>query len=73
MSLTRKAWRYFALREAVLSAGEVYCADPDPRGGIMCSRPSGHDGAHAAHGNDPDKPMWTWPASDASTKEGGTR
>jgi hypothetical protein len=64
MTLTRKTWRHFALREAVLEAGEVYCSDPDPRGsGIICTRPAGHDGRHAAHGEDPDKPLWTWLAA----------
>jgi hypothetical protein len=62
VSLTSKAWRHFRHREAVLEAGEVYCCDPDPKGGkIICTRPAGHDGKHAAHGEDPDVPLWTWP------------
>jgi hypothetical protein len=75
VTLTRKTWRYFALRAAVLDAGEVYCSDPDPRGGlgIMCTRPAGHDGRHAAHGEDPDKPLWTWTGEDFSVSAGGGR
>lgn len=59
---SKKAWKHARLRAAVPEAGEVHCADPDPVGsGIMCTRPAGHDGRHAAHGNDPDVPLWTWP------------
>jgi hypothetical protein len=65
MSRTSKAARYFRHRAAVLDAGEVYCCDPDPKGStiIICTRPAGHDGPHAAHGEDPDVPLWTWPAA----------
>lgn len=64
MSLTAKAGRHFRHRAAVIEAGEVYCCDNDPAssvGGIICTRPAGHTGKHAAHGTDPDVPLWTWP------------
>lgn len=68
-----KATRYFAMREAVLSAGEVYCAEADPKSsvGVMCSRPAGHRGRHAVHGTDPDRPMWTWPRAPAGGGDAG--
>lgn len=73
MSASAKARRHFLYREAVRTAGEVYCCDPDPKGGsIICTRPAGHTGRHAAHGNDPDVPLWTWARAPSRSEGGGT-
>lgn len=61
------------MREAVLIAGEEFCCDPDPDSsvGVVCTRPAGHRGKHAAHGDNPDVPLWTWQRAPASPSEHG--
>lgn len=68
MARALNASRHFRYRAAV--AGEELCAAPDGHGlGGCCTRPAGHRGPHAAHGEDPDVPLETWAAS---SKEGGS-
>ena len=60
--------RYFMYRKAEPGAGETFCLAPDPQGGmVVCTRPAGHTGKHAAHGDDPDKPLWTWHREEESS------